>query len=95
MLVFVFVNLLILAVAQAKAVDFVLRDSSGVYHFRCVNSCGPVKVRKSGKCEFFVQSLYYHGKVKACQAEVAARKACGELEFDAPKEKELLNPACL
>lgn len=80
---------------QSNAVDFVLKEANGVFHFRCVNSCGPAKVRKSGKCQYFVQSIYYHGNVKACEPEIAASKACGELEFDEPKNKELLNPACL
>ncbi|MBU2645477.1 hypothetical protein KKI24_12290 [bacterium] len=81
-------------VPPVKAVDFILRNSNGVYIYNCVNSCGPVQVRKSGKCEFFVQSVYYNGIVKACEAEIAALKACGELKFDQPIKKELLNPAC-
>ncbi len=78
-----------------NAVDYILRDNKGVTHFRCVNSCGPVRVRKTGKCEFLVQSLYFNGKVTACNAEIAALKACGELKFERPINKELLNPACL
>lgn len=81
-------------VPDADAVDFVIREKTGVFHFNCVNSCGPARVRKSGKCEYFVQSIYYNGTVKACEPEIAARKACGELEFDEPKRKDLLNPAC-
>ena len=81
--------------APVAAVDFILKDKRGVSHFRCVNACGPVRVRKSGNCEFFVQSIYFNGKVKACEAEIAALKACGELKFDQPINKDLLNPACL
>jgi hypothetical protein len=80
--------------SSVSAVDFILRDQSGIYHFDCINACGPVRVRKSGRCEFFVQSPYYNGKVNACEAETAAMKACGELPFDQPRPKELLNPAC-
>ena len=77
------------------AVDYILKNKKGVSHFRCVNSCGPVRVRKSGKCEFLVQSIYFSGIVTACNAEIAALKACGELEFERPINKKLLNPACL
>lgn len=80
---------------QVEAVDFVMRESTGVFHFECVNACGPVRARKSGKCEFFVQSLYFTGKVKACEVEIAALKACGERKFDVPVREDLLNPACL
>lgn len=93
-MLFSLICLVLLAAPQVNAVDFVLRESNGVFHYTCVNSCGPVRVRKSGKCEYFVQSIYYHGTVKACEPEIAARKACGELDFDEPKRKELLNPAC-
>ena len=92
---FCLLALLVLGPVNGNAVDFVLRQSNGVFHFECVNSCGPVRARKSGKCEFFVQSIYYNGTVKACEVEIAARKACGELDFDEPKRKDLLNPACL
>lgn len=77
------------------AVDFIVKDDRGVYRYDCVNACGPARVRKSGKCEFFVQSVYFSGKVKACEVEKAALKACGEIKFDQPIKKELLNPACL
>ncbi len=87
--------LLLLSPSKVDAVDFIMRKANGVFHFNCVNSCGPIRVRKSGKCKYFVQSLYYHGNVKACEVEIAASKACGELKFDEPKKKELLNPACL
>ncbi|MCP4754138.1 MAG: hypothetical protein GY866_24900 [Proteobacteria bacterium] len=90
----VFVISLMVA-SSAYSVDFIYRNEKGVFHFDCVNACGPVKVRKSDKCEFFVQSIYYSGKVQACSAEIAARKSCGELKFDRPVRKELLNPACL
>jgi hypothetical protein len=91
-----FVATVALGVApQAEAVDFVMRESTGVFHFECVNACGPVRARKSGKCEYFVQSLYFTGKVKACEVEIAALKACGEKKFDEPKREDLLNPACL
>ncbi len=80
---------------HVEGVDYILRTNKGVTHFRCVNSCGPVRVRKTGKCEFLVQSLYFNGKVTACNADVAALKACGEIEFERPINKELLNPACL
>ncbi len=95
-LLLLFLLCLMFAIAPtASAIDFVIRESNGVFHYRCVNSCGPARVRKSGKCEFFVQSIYYNGTVKACEVEIAARKACGELKFDEPKRPELLNPACL
>ncbi len=87
--------LTVTSAATVEAVDFILKDEKGVSRFNCVNSCGPVQVRKSGKCEFLVQSLYFSGKVKACEVEIAALKACGELKFDQPINKSLLNPACL
>ena len=87
--------LLFFNTSPVEAVDYILKDQRGVTHFRCINSCGPVRVRKSGKCEFLVQSLYFNGKVTACNAEVAALKACGELKFERPINKDLLNPACL
>lgn len=87
--------LMLFTVSDVNAVDYIMREANGVFHFNCVNACGPIRVRKSGKCEFFVQSIYYHGIVKACKVEIAARKACGELKFDVPKNRSLLNPACL
>ncbi|MBT3226155.1 MAG: hypothetical protein HN580_13100 [Deltaproteobacteria bacterium] len=82
-------------IPSIRAVDLIIKDTRGVYRFNCVNSCGPVRVRKCGKCEFLVQSTYFNGKVKACRAELAALKACGERKFDQPINKNLLNPACL
>jgi len=89
-----FLCLMIMA-DTAYSIDFIFKDVRGIYHFDCINSCGPTRIRKSGPCEYFVQSIYYKGKVTACTIEIAARKACGELAFERTIRKDLLNPACL
>jgi len=82
------------SLSTARAVDFIMKDQDGVFQFNCINACGPVRVRATGKCEFMVQSAYYRGKVKACSAEIAALQACGELPFERPVREDLLDPAC-
>jgi hypothetical protein len=91
----VLICLMVFNTPTAKAIDYILKDQRGVTHFNCINSCGPARVRKSGKCEFLVQSTYFSGKVTACDAETAGLKACGERKFDRPIKKDLLNSACL
>ena len=79
----------------ALSVDFIVRDESGAYNYNCINTCGPVKVKKAGKCKYLVHSKYFRGLLDACTAEEAARKACGEEDFDTPVRKDLLSTSCL
>lgn len=82
--------------AELFAIDLIYRDEKGVSHYNCINACGPVKVRKSGKCEYLVQSIYFSGKVKACYPEWAGLQACGEIELEPvkPLREGLVNSAC-
>lgn len=93
--VLIFVLYFMVTITTSYSIDFIYKDVRGIYHFECINSCGPARIRKSGPCEYFVQSIYYKGKVTACTIEIAARKACGEMKLDRPIRKDLLNPACL
>ena len=81
--------------AIAFGIDFIVRDKNGAFIYDCINTCGPVKVKKTGKCKYMVHSKYYRGLVDACKAETAARKGCGEQEFDRPVRKDLISTSCL
>ncbi len=89
------VTLCLTLTAIAFGVDFIVRDKNGAFIFDCINSCGPVKVKKAGKCKYMVHSKYFRGLVDSCLAEKAARKACGEQKFDKPVREDLLSTSCL
>jgi len=93
--VLLFVIYFMLTLDSGYSIDFIFRDVRGIFHYECINSCGPARIRRTGQCEYFVQSLYYKGKVTACTKQIAAKKACGETKIDRPIRKDLLNPACL
>jgi len=76
-------------------VDFIVRDKYGAFVYDCINACGPVKIKKAGKCKFMVHSKYYRGTVESCTTVEAARKACGEQKFDKPVREDLLSTSCL
>jgi hypothetical protein len=83
------------AAAIAFGVDFIVRDKYGAYVFDCINACGPVKIKKSGKCKYMVRSKYFRGIVESCSAENAARQACGEEPFKTPVRDDLISTSCL